>query len=80
MVKILSFQLEILHFLLELSKMSMHKDVSQKIFSITSNINEESKNFVTYKNLYVFQTLKIYYLLRINNESTLVLNFQNPID
>lgn len=58
----------------------MNKDVSQKIFSIISNINEESKNFVTYKNLYVFQTLKIYYLLRVNNESTPVLNFQNPID
>lgn len=58
----------------------MHKDVSKKIFSIISNINEESKNFVTYKNLYVFKTLKIYYLLRINNESTPVLNFQNPID
>lgn len=58
----------------------MYKDVSKKIFSIISNINEESKNFVTYKNLYVFKTLKIYYLLRINNESTPVLNFQNPID
>lgn len=46
-----SFQLEFLSFLPELTKMSIYKDVLQKIFSITHNINEEFKNSITYKNL-----------------------------